>query len=254
MDWRLRKQIIYGLIIFLIFFSIFLFIFLKFRKPAIATCFDGKKNQGEEGIDCGGPCPPCEIKYAEPLKIYEAEYVDYPAILNTIDIIGLLENPNKNLSLKRLNYYFEIYDFKSQRVKEKTPLRNVSLGAEEKKYLLEINYPRPRFPIGKIKLVVIDPKPEDWIKKEKEELPISYFNERLLREGNKLKMKLSLVNSSFKTYDVEIIVFLYDKNRKLIGVGKTKTTLRGQEKSQDAYVFFPALLAEPSAFEIHIQQ
>jgi hypothetical protein len=24
-----------------------------------ATCFDGIKNQGEEGIDCGGPCEPC---------------------------------------------------------------------------------------------------------------------------------------------------------------------------------------------------
>ena len=25
----------------------------------IATCFDGIKNNGETGIDCGGPCPPC---------------------------------------------------------------------------------------------------------------------------------------------------------------------------------------------------
>jgi len=29
-------------------------------KPA--TCSDGIKNQGEEGIDCGGPCPPCNTK------------------------------------------------------------------------------------------------------------------------------------------------------------------------------------------------
>ena len=27
--------------------------------PPCPTCFDGIKNQGEEGIDCGGPCPPC---------------------------------------------------------------------------------------------------------------------------------------------------------------------------------------------------
>ncbi len=25
----------------------------------IATCYDGIKNNGETGIDCGGPCPPC---------------------------------------------------------------------------------------------------------------------------------------------------------------------------------------------------
>lgn len=27
--------------------------------PACATCFDGIQNQGETGIDCGGPCAPC---------------------------------------------------------------------------------------------------------------------------------------------------------------------------------------------------
>ena len=26
---------------------------------AEATCFDGIQNQGEEGVDCGGPCPAC---------------------------------------------------------------------------------------------------------------------------------------------------------------------------------------------------
>ncbi|OYT41540.1 MAG: hypothetical protein B6U86_02040, partial [Candidatus Altiarchaeales archaeon ex4484_43] len=26
------------------------------------TCSDGIQNQGEEGIDCGGPCPPCKIE------------------------------------------------------------------------------------------------------------------------------------------------------------------------------------------------
>ncbi len=27
---------------------------------ATPTCFDGKKNQGETNVDCGGPCPACE--------------------------------------------------------------------------------------------------------------------------------------------------------------------------------------------------
>ncbi len=27
--------------------------------PPCPSCFDGTKNQGETGIDCGGPCPPC---------------------------------------------------------------------------------------------------------------------------------------------------------------------------------------------------
>ena len=77
MDWRLRKQIISGLVIFLILFLISYLIFLTIRGPVAASCFDGKKNQGEEGIDCGGPCPPCELKYAEPLKVYPTKYLVY---------------------------------------------------------------------------------------------------------------------------------------------------------------------------------
>src|SRR5690554_519564 len=29
--------------------------------PVTATCSDGIQNQGETGIDCGGPCSPCEV-------------------------------------------------------------------------------------------------------------------------------------------------------------------------------------------------
>jgi len=29
----------------------------------IPTCSDGIRNQGEEGIDCGGPCKPCKKEY-----------------------------------------------------------------------------------------------------------------------------------------------------------------------------------------------
>ncbi|MBN1156165.1 hypothetical protein JXA85_00980 [Candidatus Woesearchaeota archaeon] len=32
------------------------------RCGVIPTCFDGIQNQGEDGIDCGGPCPPCGVR------------------------------------------------------------------------------------------------------------------------------------------------------------------------------------------------
>lgn len=33
----------------------------------IPTCYDGVKNQNEEGIDCGGACPPCFVNITGPL-------------------------------------------------------------------------------------------------------------------------------------------------------------------------------------------
>ena len=39
------------------------FIVASFECEDAGTCEDGIQNQGEDRIDCGGPCPPCECTY-----------------------------------------------------------------------------------------------------------------------------------------------------------------------------------------------
>jgi hypothetical protein len=41
---------------------------IKFCEDEIDTCFNKQKDRGEEGIDCGGPCKPCEPKEEEPIN------------------------------------------------------------------------------------------------------------------------------------------------------------------------------------------
>ena len=37
--------------------------------PACPSCFDGVQNQGELGVDCGGPCPACmDVEVPKPIK------------------------------------------------------------------------------------------------------------------------------------------------------------------------------------------
>jgi hypothetical protein len=249
MNWRLKKQIIYGSIIFLIFFLISFLIFLKIRGQVIATCFDSKKNQGEEGIDCGGPCPPCEIKHAQSLKIYPTKYLIYA---NSIDIVGLLENPNNNLALKKIGYYFEIYDLDGI-LKATTTLKETTLEPETKKYLLETNYPKPKFTLGEIKLKIAELQKEDFVKKEKEEIPVSYYNEKIISENGKWKIQLSLFNKAFRKGDIEVIGLVYDQNNNLLGVGETKVVLSSQEV-KDIFIFFPELATSPAGFEIYLQR
>ena len=249
MDWRLRKQIIYSLIVLSILFLFSYLIFLKFKKPTIATCFDNKQNQGEEGIDCGGPCPPCEIESAEPLRIYPIKYLIYK---NSIDILGVLENPNKNLAFKRLKYYFEIYDIDNN-LRETTTIKETSLDPETKKYLLEINYPKPNFTLGEIKLKIFDPDLEDLEKKQKEEISVVFYNEKIVFEDNKWKIKLNLFNKSLYSQNIEVIGLVYDVNNSLIGFSKTKIFLMPEEV-KDVYLYLPELLVKPAGFEIYLQR
>ena len=52
------------------------------------TCFDSIKNQGEEGIDCGGPCDPCVIKKEMPQKSNIGSIILWIVIL--IILLGLV--------------------------------------------------------------------------------------------------------------------------------------------------------------------
>jgi hypothetical protein len=248
MSWRLRKQIIYGSILGLIFFLFVLFIYFQLKPQVLPSCFDGKKNQGEEDIDCGGPCPICELKSAQPLKIYPVQFIVYQ---NTIDIIGLVENPNSNLGLKELNYYFEIYD-SNKFLKATTSLKSISLEPETKKYILEINYPKPDFIIGSIKTKIIS-QAKYWYKTEKEELPVTHYNEKLLTEDNKSKLQLTLFNRSYRPQNVETIVFVYSQDRNLVGIGSVRVSLMPEE-AKDVYVFLPEFLIKPAYFDIFLQR
>lgn len=57
------------------------------------SCNDGKRNQGEEAIDCGGPCRPCpQLIKLSPLEIGSVEWVHDTD--NKYDFIAQIKNPN----------------------------------------------------------------------------------------------------------------------------------------------------------------
>lgn len=66
---------------------------LYFMFKSDPSCFDGKRNQGEEDVDCGGPCRPCpEIIKLDPLEIGTSEWVH--DIDNKYDLMVQIKNPN----------------------------------------------------------------------------------------------------------------------------------------------------------------
>ncbi len=101
MDKRLKKQIIIALVFFGIFSLIGGGIFLTYRSDP--TCFDNKRNQGEEEIDCGGPCILCELKYNPPLSLADA-----PVLLinqnNKVDILFKITNSNLDWGAQGFSY------------------------------------------------------------------------------------------------------------------------------------------------------
>jgi hypothetical protein len=75
-------------------------------KPEM-TCTDGIKNQGEEKIDCGGPCNPCKKKLqVENLVVNSIERVSDGN--SREDIVIEIYNPNEEYGVQMFKY--KIYE------------------------------------------------------------------------------------------------------------------------------------------------
>ena len=91
---RRVKQVVYGILYLAILGGIVTGIyFLLLKQPA--SCFDGIQNEGEAGIDCGGPCAVvCIPSTIQPLSALGAVSVFAPVDANHATLLVQIENSN----------------------------------------------------------------------------------------------------------------------------------------------------------------
>jgi len=103
-------------------------LFLLFRTEP--TCSDGKLNQGEKKIDCGGPCQKCEeIPRIESVQILEKSMI--PAGSGGYDALVKIKNPNSLFGVENLEYSFSFLDASGKVIGRKEGV-NFLLPAETK--------------------------------------------------------------------------------------------------------------------------
>lgn len=107
MDWATRRRAI----VWAIFGSagiallIILGIAIFYKTP---TCLDNKQNQGEVGVDCGGPCAHACITDEKPPQLRFARAV-VPSADRT-DVIAYVDNPNADAAAHGVAATVEVYD------------------------------------------------------------------------------------------------------------------------------------------------
>jgi hypothetical protein len=107
MDWSTRRKIFYGgiMAVFLLFVFILIFNTYFNKKP---TCFDGKQNGEETGVDCGGSCQKiCTFQVDQVSVLWRRAFKVASGRYNAI---AYLENKNINALVQRVNYRFRFAD------------------------------------------------------------------------------------------------------------------------------------------------
>jgi len=108
MTWAGRRQLLTFSIIGAIVVAIVAVVLIAtlYQSP---TCTDGKQNQSEEGIDCGGSCPYlCTASVEAPTVLFTKAL---PNGEGRTDIIAFVENKNATAAAKAVSYTIALYGF-----------------------------------------------------------------------------------------------------------------------------------------------
>jgi hypothetical protein len=107
LSWGARKQIFYFAILAgAIIVAAVIVLYPHFNKEP--TCFDGKMNGDEAGLDCGGACLKVCTAQAIPLvTLWARAFEVTPGKYN---LLAYIENQNRESGVSAINYEFKVYD------------------------------------------------------------------------------------------------------------------------------------------------
>lgn len=212
MSWRLKKQLTYLVMFLAVLVLIGFYFYAKSQQP---TCFDGKQNQGEEGIDCGGPCAiSCEVKELLPIRTETFPVITYPD--KSFDLLGVVENPNRGWVLRNALAVFYLYD-QFNRLQDKITAGKISILPREVRYVTVLNLNKLDYPVGKVELK-IEYDLTQWQKTSLDFLPVSLINQQI--KDNTFFAEIS--NPTGETFrNLELIIRFFDQENNLVGITRS---------------------------------
>ncbi|MEK7596406.1 MAG: hypothetical protein AAB564_02585 [Patescibacteria group bacterium] len=230
LNWRAKRQIFY--------LAIFAALALAILGAAIfwfssePTCFDGRKNQKEEEIDCGGPCgKKCAGETKNPAVLWSRAIKTSDGIY---DAAALVENPNIFAGIQSLPYKFKLYD-----------QRNVLVGVREGEIFVN---PAERFMIFEPGIVTKEKIPAravlemaakeeiDWVRIEKNPPNFSVEKKTFYKDPFPF-LEVKVHNRSLTSFpEVYVNAVIYDKDNNVQAA--SQTVLDAVEPDALRFAFF----------------
>lgn len=208
------KQLIYGSFYLILAAIIIYGLYFLLVRPA-PSCFDGRKNQGEEEVDCGGPCQSCEVKRLATISLLSSPQVI--AAGNQTSIFFQLKNPNANYGAK-FSYQTDLYDALGVLIISKKS--SSYIYASQIKPFVEVALDADPRRVARVEVSLRDIV---WQPKENFSDPaLSPRGIRIVVEKNQLRLTGLAANpNSYKVARVGVLAVFYDTLGLRVAVSKT---------------------------------
>jgi hypothetical protein len=239
LGWARQRQLNYFLTVLGFFVVVGLVIFFIY-KPA-PSCFDGKLNQDEQGVDCGGVCSlactgqirPLKISWVRPLKVTNGWY----------DLVARVENLNTTLGNRNLPYNLSVYD--TDNVLITTRSGSTFVNPNDVFLIFESRVDTGERIVGKVFLEFPTSTPWERVSPVEKDL---YIERREFSNEPRPILHLSVGNSSLLPYsDIQVVTVLSDINNNTFAASKTIVDSLGSNSRKEVYFTWPRpFSAEPS--------
>ncbi len=216
--------------------------FLFFNRQP--TCFDGKQNGTETGIDCGGACAQVRActqdVLPQPIVMWSRPFSVARGLHN---LVAYVQNPNVNYTAEPIEYLFRVYD-----------AENVLLGIREGYALVP---PTKSFPIFEAafnagerqpaKAVFEFTQPAIWRRFETSVPELLVYDERLRNASSSPRIDAMIQNKTINRYrDIEVVAIIYDAADNARAASRTLVDVLPGGESQ------PLIFTWPEPFDFNV--
>lgn len=225
--WSTKRKVIYAsaAVFFTVAALLYVFRDTFFPKP---SCFDGRQNGYEAGVDCGGTCSLRCVEQVVPLSVLWSRALQTSS--STYDLVAMVSNRNLDNAPRNIAYIFTAYDdagiaFYTQRSQSIVPIdgdfpiviQNVALTKRPAEVHVELGQGVPHYKVL-----------------EKPSMPTLRISDTYYEPGSIPRVYSSITNTKrLPLSDLQVRVVLYDAEGNAYGTGETVIPRLGKEETKN---------------------
>lgn len=247
MSWAARRQLLILLIVGAVVaaFAVIVGFSVFYHTP---TCNDGIENQGEQGIDCGGPCSNLCTALEQPPTVLFTQPISNGD--GRTDIVAMVRNNNLTGGAKNVPYTVALYDRQHLFLTQVQGAFDLPPGATVPVYVLGV-------PVGKqdaaSAFLTINPSVIQWISMPSDPRIVPTVSGTTVSDASTTPRVTATLSDPAATplSDVRAFVFVYDAQENVIAASQTIVPLIGAQGSALAtFIWDAPFSSAPASAEV----